>query len=847
MFQDLRYGARILLKSKGFTFVAVLSLALGIGANTLLFSLIDAVLLKPLPVPRPQELVLFKWSSGPRVMARNVKGPPTFDQEGLRTSNTFSFLAFERMRAQAAPATDVFAFCPIEQLNVNVGGEAEIANGQLVSGNYYRGLEVQTAAGRPIDDSDDQPGAAGVVVISYRYWQRHFALSKAALGKTVNINRTPFTIIGVTPPEFYGALQIGSDPDFSIPLRQEPRIRGDGSQSSVLNEPWYWWLHMMGRLRPGVTADEARAKLELTYQQSAIDGWAASGETGQQDLPRLRIATGGQGLTEQRTVYSRPLQILAVIVGLTLLIACVNLANLQLARSAVRQTELASRLALGASRSRLVRQLLIESILLAACGGTAGLALAFYGMNLLPALRPWLGDEFAVDLHLNLRVLAFTAAVSLLSSILFGLEPALRATRIDLTSALKESSRTSSGRIAPRLNRVLIGAQVALSLVLLLTAGLFLRTLRNLESVEIGFNPQNLLVFRVDPRLNGYQAEQINSLYKRMTDQISALQGVSAVSYSRFALLGGDWADSPFNVLGRAPLPEPEKSVHVMRVGANYFRTVGVPLLRGRSISDQDSSHAPRVAVINQALAQKFFSNEDPIGQRIFFGGLVAPDASPDPSRVIEIVGLVHDMKYRSLRQTIPPTVYTPAAQTPGGQGQVAFTVRTTNDPLALVPAIRAAVREIDGNLPLFEFSTQAHLAEQSVRDERLFAWLTGFFGLLGLSLVSIGLYGVTAYSVTCRTHELGIRLALGASRINILRMVIKKGIAPVLIGAGIGLMAALALTRLIANLLFGIKPTDVLTFTSVSVLLIVVALVACYLPARRAAGVDPLVALRYE
>jgi predicted permease len=847
MFQDLRYGARMLLKNKGFTFVAVLSLTLAIGANTLLFSLIDAVLLKPLPVTRPQDLVLFKWSSGPKVMARNIKGPPVYDQEGLRTGNTFSYLAFQRLRAQSTSLTTVFAFYPVEQLNVKVGGEAEIANGQLVSGNYYRDLGVQTITGRAFNDSDDLPGAASVVVISYRYWRRRFGLSEAALGKTISINKNPFTIIGVTPPEFHGALQIGSDPDFSLPLQQESRMNGEGSPVSVMNEPWSWSLHIMGRLRPNVTPEAARANLERIYQQSAIDGWSASGEIGQQDLPRLRIVPGDQGLTEQRSAYSRPLQILMAVVGLTLLIACVNLANLQLARSAARQTELASRLALGASRFRLVRQLLTESVLLAVCGGLGGLALAFYGRDLLRPLQPWGGDEFSLDLHLDFRVLAFTAALSLFSSILFGLEPALRATRIDLTSALKDNSRTSSGRVTPHLNRVFIGVQVALSLVLLLGAGLFLRTLRNLETVEVGFNPENLLVFRVDPRLNGYQSEQINSLYKRMTDHIAALPGVSAVTYSRFALLGGDWADSPFNVLGRPSLPDQEKSVHVMRVGPDYFKTLENPLLRGRSITDRDGSQAPRVAVVNQALAQKFFPNEDPIGQRFFFGGLVAPDATPDPSRVIEIVGVVSDMKYRSLRQIIPPTVYTPAAQTPGGQGQMAFAVRITNDPLAMVPAIRAAVREIDGNLPLFEFSTQAHLAEQSVRDERLFAWLTSFFGLLALTLVSIGLYGVTAYSVTSRTHELGIRLALGASGTDILKMVIKKGMAPVFIGAGIGVMGALALTRLIASLLFGVKPTDALTFTTVSVLLIVVALLACYLPARRATKVDPLVALRYE
>src|SRR5215471_1393199 len=460
--QDLRFGIRMLLKSPTVTAVTIIALGLGIGANTAIFSLVDAVLLKSLPVRKPDELVLFRWSSGSRLIARSVKGPPEYDQNGWRTGNTFSYLAFQRLRTQQS-LLDLLAFAPLEQLEVNIAGEPEVSDGQLVSGNYFNGLGVQTVVGRPITDSDDQITASPVCVISYQYWRRRFSLSPDVLRQTIKINDAVFTIIGVTPPQFRGTLDIGSDPAISIPLTQEPLVRAGGPRQSTLNEPWYWWLHLMGRLKPGITAERVGAELEGIYQQSALDGWTASGESGQQDLPHLKIAKGSQGLTELREAYAQPLRILMIVVGLTLLIACANVANLLLARGAARQKEMAVRQSLGAGRLRLIRQLLTESMLLATGGGVLGLLLAYWGKDLLLAWQLLGRSELPLDLKLDWRALGFTAAISLTTGILFGLAPAFRATGTDLIPALKEKG--PSERAKARLNNSLVVGQIALSLV----------------------------------------------------------------------------------------------------------------------------------------------------------------------------------------------------------------------------------------------------------------------------------------------------------------------------------------------------------------------------------------------
>jgi len=843
--QDLRYGVRMLLKSKAFTAVAVLSLALGIGANTAIFSLIDAVLLKTLPVKKPNELVLFDWLCGPNFAGRSINGTLSRDEAtGQSTSTSFSIASFNQFRDHAETLSDVFAFAEIEQLNINVDGQSEIASGQFVSGGYYAGLGVPAVVGRTLTNDDDQETAKPTAVISHRYWQRRFGMDAAVVGKTVTVNSVPFTIVGVTPRRFEGTLQVGSSPDFSLALSVQPQIDPGGP---MLRDHGAWWVQVMGRLKPGATIAQTRAGLEGIFQQSALeeDKLAqakdpATQDQAQMDVPTLRVGPGSQGLNEMRRDYAQPLTILVAVVGLVLLIACANVANLLLARGATRQREMAVRLALGAGRRRLIRQMLTESVLLAVVGGAVGVVLANWGKDLLLTLRPWGSGALDLDLKLDLRVLAFTAAVSMLTGILFGVAPALRTTRVDLTPALKDNGRGVIGGTRFGLTKALVIAQVALSLVLLAGAGLFIRTLRNLNNVDIGFNSKNVLLFRVSPRLSGYKPNQIVQLYEQMLERIEAVPGVLGATISRHPLLSGSAAIDDVYIEGQ-PAPGEKDYTYIQRVRPNFLETMEIPLLLGRSLKEQDDERAPMVAVINQAMAHRYFSNEDPIGKRFGFRGA-------QHSRDIEIVGVARDAKYTSLRGKTPPTVYFPYRQQASSfGGQMNFEVRTAGDPTASLTAIREAVSQVDRNVPLFDVKTQERQAEQSLAQERLFATLSGFFGVLALLLVCIGLYGVMSYAVARRTNEIGIRMALGATAPRVIRMVMRETMLLVVIGVLIGLVAAIASTRLIEKMLFGLTPTDPFTMSAATLLLIAVAALAGYLPARRASKVDPMIALRYE
>jgi predicted permease len=852
MFQDLRFGWRMLRRSPVLSLVAVLSLALGIGANTALFSLVDALLLKTLPVKEPERLVLFRWVSGPKRIPRTVDGEFKKDEAtGAQTSTSFSYPTFEQLRERNQTLAGVFAFTSVGQLNANVDGQTEVASGQLVSGGYYTGLGVQPMIGRGITDDDDKAAATPVAVISHRYWRSRFGLDPAVVGKTINVNNTPVTIIGVTPPEFRGTLQVGSNPDLSLPLALEPLVLVGRRSEPWLSKPWNWWLQIIGRLKPGVRAEQARAELEVIFQRAALDGYQAmpANWIGKElpDTPRFNLTSGSQGLNESRERYAQSLQILMVIVGLTLLVACANVANLLLARATTRQKEMAVRLAVGASRFRLIRQLLTESVLLASFGGALGLLLAYWGKDALLALRPWGGGAaLTLDLKLDLRVLGFTAAVSVLTGALFGLAPALRATRLELNASLKDSAGTVGGSRSA-LGKSLVVAQVALSLVLLVGAGLFVRTLRNLQNVDVGFNRENTLLFHVDPRVSGRQGEQIVNIYQQMLERIRAIPGVRQASFSHVSPLSGSYRRSNITVLGRASESRQVDKVWEYWVGAKYFETTETPLLRGRSLTEQDNARSPKVAVVNQAFVRRFFPDEGPIGNRFFFGQDSNSQKAPSPERLIEIVGVVRDAKYSTQRQELPPVIFLPAVQNPRGMEPMAFAVRTAGDPLTMIPAIREVVRQIDRNLPLSGFTTVNAQAEERLGQEHLFARLTTFFGLLTLLLAGIGLYGVMAYSVTQRTHEIGVRMALGARAADVLRLFIRQGMALVVIGAAMGLAGAFALTRLVSSLLFGVSATDPATFAGVALLLALIALLACWLPARRAAKVDPIRALHHE
>jgi predicted permease len=828
LWQDLRFGARMLRKQPGFTLIAILTLALGIGANTAVFSLVDAMLLRSLPVRDPAALVQFKWAAGDSFRGFSYNGEANReDLPGLRVATSFAPATYELLRTQNQTLSGVLAYTPIDQLNVNVGGQAEIASGQAVTGNYHQSLGVPPLLGRVLTMEDANADAPAVAVLSYRFWQRRFGGKAKAVGQQINVNNKPVTIVGITPPAFMGTQNDGQAPDVTIVL--------DGAQ---LRQPAFWWLRVLGRLKPGVTPAQAQAELTGIFAQSALNERRQSIPVTQNDLPRLLVAPGQRGETDWTRDHNQSLYLLMTVVALVLLIACANVANLLLARAVGRRKEIAVRLALGAGRFRLMRQFLTESLLLALLGGVFGIVLAHWGRDLLLTLRFPGREMSALATTLDWRVLAFTMSLSLLTGIVFGLVPAWQATRLDLTPALKDTGRSSSAASRSRLSRALVVAQVALSLLLLTGAGLFVRTLRNLQQVNTGFEAQNLLLFRVDPRLSGHQSEQIPPLYQRLFARLEAVPGVQAVSFSRHPLLAGSSGSRGAFFAGQntSPTDPPDVYIHIAR--ANFLATMNTPLLQGRSLSEQDNAQAPKVAVINQALARQFFPNQNPLGQRFGF--------DPSQTNQIEIVGVAQDAKYDSLREATPPTIYLSWLQE-ARIGQMNFEVRTVGDPLSLLPAIRQAVRDVDGNLPLFDVKSQVEQIAQRLAQERLFAALLSFFGALALLLAALGLYGLLAHAVAERTHELGIRMALGAQARDVIRLVIGQGLRLVLPGIVLGLVGAYAATRLVKTFLYGVAPADWLTFSGTALLLLLVALVACWLPARRATNVDPWQALRSE
>jgi predicted permease len=863
MFQDLRYGMRMLLKHKGFTLVAVLSLALGIGANTALFSVVDAVMLRTLPVKEPSRLVLFEWQSGSAFRTNGMRGSSNPKPPGMRGASMFRYDVIEKMRqARSAgtgdPLSDLFAFAPVYGLTAVANEQAEVVRGQAVSGGYYTGLGVQPMLGRAITDSDDNAAAPPVVVLSHFYWQERFGANPAVIGQQLKLNQTTFTIVGVTPPAFTGAMQVSDRPAVTVPLAFEPTLLGERTGMARANRPGYWWINLMGRLKPGATMEQARDSLNGAFQGMALevmppprrDNEPAKIET--RDYPRLVARSGSQGLMESRQSYSATIYGLFGVVALVLLVACANVANLLLARASLRGPEIGVRLAVGAGRWRLIRQLLTESVLLASLGGALGVLFAFWGKIALVAVS---GRDTSflpadINLSLNWRVLAFTLAVSLLTGILFGLAPAWRATSFDLTAAIKQGRR-GAGAVS-RLSKGLVVLQVALSLLVLIGAGLFIRTLYNLQRVNLGFNQENLLLFAVNPLQGGYKDEGLRQFYEQLSARMDNLPGVRAATFGAVPLISQYGWNTSILLPGETQRTASEHTANRQAARENYFTTMEIPLLRGRGFTAQDDHRAPRVAVVNQAFSRSFFPNDDALGKRV---------TDTDGNREVEIVGVVADTKYNSQRNDIAPLLYTPWRQENITFGGAYFALRTAGEPTALAAAARQAVRELDGNLPVTEVSSQEARSQRTLGQERLYARLLSFFGALALALAAIGLSGVLAYSVAQRTNEIGIRMALGAQAANVLRMVIWQGMRLVLLGLVVGAACGYGLKRLLATQyfaprswqrqmaerLYGVEGTDPLTFAVIAALLAVVALLACWLPARKAAQVDPLAALRHE
>ena len=705
LWRDLRYALQMLGRNPGFTGVAVLSLSLGIGANTAIFSLMDAVLLKMLPVKNPEQLFFLERGGV---------------QKNMKEGSGLSYGFFERLRARREAIAGACAFTDSERVNVVVDGQAEVAQGQLVFGGFFATLGVNALLGRTITEEDDNiPGGHLVAVISYNYWQRRFARDPAIVGKSVALNGHPFTIIGVTPPDFFG-VTVGESPDLWAPAMMTAQNYLGDSIEQYFNHPLEF---VLARLKPEVTEQQARAVLTGVLQQTlaASSGSQLSPEE-QRELRGQSVALNpaSRGLSSLREQFSEPLRILMAVVGLILLIACANVANLLLARATARKKEIAVRLALGASRFRLIRQLLTESMLLALIGGASGLLFALWGSGFLLALVGSGRNPVFLKLTLDLRVLGFTAAASLLAGVLFGLAPAWRATRVDLNPALKDGARGSDAGSRLGLGKTLVVVQVALSLLLLIGAGLFARSLGKLKSLDAGLNRENVLLVSTNPMMVGYQeGRQIADLYQRMLERIRAIPGVRSASLSPQALLSASGTNTSVFVQGRADRPEDnaDSPDHtgvpwLCEVGPEYFETVGMTILRGRGLTAQDDENAPRVAVINETFARYYFGEENPIGRRFGLG--------PETSGQIEIVGVVKDAKYESLREPALRTYYVPYFQFSDRWRATTFQIRTAANPTGVIAAVRQATREVDANLPLFNIKTLAKQVDESLAQERL-------------------------------------------------------------------------------------------------------------------------------
>ena len=807
--QDLRYAVRSLRKTPGFTAITVLSLALGIGANTALFSLVDEVLLRSLPVKAPGELVVFRWLSNALPAEGMVGGNVINQASGLPSGTQFPLPIFERLRGAASSMSEVFAFAPLFGLTVATDVQASRATGQLVTGNYYSSLGVSAWRGRTLNPEDDRTGATPVAVIGHRFWRQNFEGDENAVGKVLKVNQLSFTIVGIMPEGFLGTLEAGQAPDVTIALSQEPQLNVNWSWTV---RPHIWWLHIMGRLKPSVTVDQARAQLEPVFLQAVrearqmVPSRRKEGSVEPRDM--FGLQAGRQGLADTRETYRQPLSILLGIVGLVLLLACLNVANLLLARSLARRREFALRLSLGATGGRVIRQLLTESGLLALAGGLAGLAIAGLGRKGLLQLWP-VGDSGS--LVIDGRVLGFTVLTSFLTGLSFGLASAWQVARVDLNSVLKGGNATGRGGLRASLTV----AQVALSSILLICAGLFIGTLRNLRGIETGFDRTHLLRFQLNAGGAGYSTSQASALFERIRAQLAELPGVQSAAFA--------------GRQGRSP---------------DFRKTMGITLRSGRDFTEQDGTGSPLVALVNEAFVKARFPGESPIGRRYTIRG---SSALKTPDRVVEIVGVVGDIREGDARRKIDPSIYVPYSQDPLTFANASFVIRTRGDAGALASDIRRTVRAIEPAISVDELLTEEEQTNRLFSRERLFALLSSWFGGLALLLTCIGLYGLLDHEVTARTREIGIRMAVGAQKHEAVGLVMRSGLGLALLGCLLGIAGALGATRLLGKFLYGIDPADPTTFLAMPTILLIVAGLACWLPARRAAKVDPMVALRAE
>ncbi len=837
--QDVRYGLRAMAANPVFSGLAILSLALGIGANTALFSFMDAILLRSLPVAQPEQLVRLVWHTRENIMHGSDQHDDSHNGSSGLTAGFFSYPAFEMFHSKGDLFSSVFGFQGTGTLHFRSGRNADAVSGEYVSGDYFSGLGVAPAAGRLLGPDDDRAGAASVAVLSYALSQRHFGGPAKAAGRQVFLNNFPFTIVGVAPPEFFGT---DPDPDLApgvfVPLHANLLFQAGEKfypPASLYHNPGFDWVVPMARLRPGVSRERAQAVLAPQFAEFEQ---TLNKKGPLDDLPRLTIEPGAGGLDSLRWRYSEPLYILIALAGLILAICCANIANLMLARASARKREIAVRLSMGAGRWRVVRQLLTESVLLASIGGAVGLAFAVWGARVLTLLLAKGRENFTLRAGLNWHVLLAAAALAILAGCLFGLAPALQSTRLDLIASLKQSRAGGALTRARRLSlgQALTVGQIAVSLAILTAAGLFVRTLACLQSIDVGFNRENVLTFEIDAAAAGRPDEEIARFHQTLRDRLASIPGVRSATYSHLPLIGR--GDSMTGVRVSEP---PKQSSLILNVGPAFFSTMQIPILLGREVDERDQAGQPWGAVVNQAFVKQYFGRSNPLGRRLYID-------YECPKCVIEVVGVCANARHNNWGREAQPSVYLPAAMNVWGQMRsMTFELRTGGDPLAQAQAAREIVRQADDRLPVTNVTTQAALIDGTINQEIVFARLSSAFALLALVIACVGLYGSVSYNVARRTGEIGIRMALGAVRGRVLWMVLREVVALTAFGLAISIPAALAASKLVKSFLFGIDANDATAFIAAAAILACSAIAAAAVPALRAARLDPAAALREE
>jgi predicted permease len=838
--QDVRYGFRTMIANKAFSALAVLLLALGIGANTAIYSLMESILLRSLPVSDPASLVVLNWHSPPPFDSSNqwvhvihgVQGILWPGGKGAMVSGMFPYGAFETLSETIHEQNPVFStlFGYFNGLNrtLSVRGQAATAGAEYVTGEYFRGLAVSPAAGRLIGSEDDRPGAAPVAVLSFAASQQRFGGPSNAIGQPILVDNLPLTVIGVTPREFFG-VDPSAAPDLYLPLHTNLLVDPAEAARSY-HDGNYYWIEMMGRLRPGVSLEQAQAMLAPRFHQWVATTASTDGERAK--LPALTLNPGAAGLGSLRREYSKPLYVLLIMVGLILAIACANIANLLLARAAARSREIAVRLSLGAGRFRLVRQLLTESVMLASLGGAFGVLFAIWGVRSLTLLLSKGQENFTLHAELNWKVLAVTAALSVVCGLLFGLVPAIQSTRPDVMPALKNGR---GGGPRHRAQHVLVVAQIAISFVILVAAGLFVGTLNKLHSVQLGYARENILLFSLNARQAGHHDPEITTFYANLRKRLESIPGVSSATLSQSSIISAGHAGRTYRgaiKIGAVTVA----GAGVMLAGPRFLTTMQIPILAGREIDDRDQAGAPPVAVIGERLARTYFGNENPVGRRI---ELV------DEKRDLEIVGVSANVRYGGLKEKSPMTVFVAASQfSPDG---MTYALHTAGNPLTYVKSVHEIVREADSRIPVTNVVTQAAEIDRTISRELTFAKLCTGFAILALLTACVGLYGTMSYSVARQVGEIGIRMALGARRGAVIWMVLRRVLLLAAVGLAMSVPAALIASRLVKSFLFETRPNDPGTLALAGVILLSAAILAGYAPARRASRIDPLAALRHE